>query len=99
VRARSATEIALGWGIAIGSPFIFETTLKDEYCSDIYGAEREERTRVTPQIVELGHVRSVRRECVTRRIGLLSLRCGRCVIGEIDERCDRCVVRLEHAHR
>eukprot|EP00292_Cryptomonas_paramecium_P033590 CAMPEP_0113706148 /NCGR_PEP_ID=MMETSP0038_2-20120614/27553_1 /TAXON_ID=2898 /ORGANISM="Cryptomonas paramecium" /LENGTH=561 /DNA_ID=CAMNT_0000631287 /DNA_START=57 /DNA_END=1742 /DNA_ORIENTATION=- /assembly_acc=CAM_ASM_000170 len=32
-----ATEIALGWGIAIGSPFIFETTLKDEYCSDIYG--------------------------------------------------------------
>ncbi len=34
---RSATEIALGWGIAIGSPFIFETTLKDEYCSDIYG--------------------------------------------------------------
>jgi ketol-acid reductoisomerase len=32
-----ATEIALGWGIAIGSPFIFETTLQDEYKSDIYG--------------------------------------------------------------
>jgi len=32
-----ATDIALGWAIAIGSPFIFETTLKDEYCSDIYG--------------------------------------------------------------
>jgi len=32
-----ATEIALGWGIAIGSPFIFETTLQDEYRSDIYG--------------------------------------------------------------
>jgi len=32
-----ATEIALGWAIAIGSPFVFETTLKDEYCSDIYG--------------------------------------------------------------
>jgi ketol-acid reductoisomerase len=32
-----ATDIALGWGIAIGSPFIFETTLQDEYRSDIYG--------------------------------------------------------------
>ena len=32
-----ATEIALGWAIAIGSPFVFETSLKDEYCSDIYG--------------------------------------------------------------
>eukprot|EP00960_Hanusia_phi_P027257 746720-Hanusia_phi.AAC.2 len=32
-----ATEIALGWAIAIGSPFVFETTLKEEYCSDIYG--------------------------------------------------------------
>eukprot|EP00633_Aureoumbra_lagunensis_P007057 CAMPEP_0197306774 /NCGR_PEP_ID=MMETSP0891-20130614/4004_1 /TAXON_ID=44058 ORGANISM="Aureoumbra lagunensis, Strain CCMP1510" /NCGR_SAMPLE_ID=MMETSP0891 /ASSEMBLY_ACC=CAM_ASM_000534 /LENGTH=533 /DNA_ID=CAMNT_0042789481 /DNA_START=36 /DNA_END=1637 /DNA_ORIENTATION=- len=32
-----ATDIALGWGIAIGSPFMFETTLTDEYKSDIYG--------------------------------------------------------------
>ncbi|KAJ8598359.1 hypothetical protein CTAYLR_003025 [Chrysophaeum taylorii] len=32
-----ATEIALGWGIALGSPFMFETTLTDEYKSDIYG--------------------------------------------------------------
>lgn len=33
----TATEIALGWGIALGSPFMFETTLTDEYKSDIYG--------------------------------------------------------------
>ncbi|KAJ1495005.1 6-phosphogluconate dehydrogenase [Baffinella frigidus] len=32
-----ATDVALGWAIAIGSPFIFETTLTSEYCSDIYG--------------------------------------------------------------
>merc|ERR1712157_218328 len=32
-----ATEIALGWGIAVGSPFMFETSLRSEYCSDIYG--------------------------------------------------------------
>jgi len=32
-----ATEIALGWGIAVGSPFMFETSLRSEYRSDIYG--------------------------------------------------------------
>lgn len=32
-----ATELALGWGVAVGSPFMFETSLKSEYCSDIYG--------------------------------------------------------------
>jgi ketol-acid reductoisomerase len=32
-----ATDLALGWGVAIGSPFMFETTLRSEYCSDIYG--------------------------------------------------------------
>jgi ketol-acid reductoisomerase len=32
-----ATELALGWGIALGSPFLFETSLKSEYCSDIFG--------------------------------------------------------------
>lgn len=32
-----ATDLALGWGIAVGSPFLFETTLRSEYCSDIYG--------------------------------------------------------------
>jgi ketol-acid reductoisomerase len=32
-----ATDLALGWGIAVGSPFMFETSLRSEYCSDIYG--------------------------------------------------------------
>lgn len=32
-----ATEIALAWGIAIGSPFLFKTTMEEEYKSDIYG--------------------------------------------------------------
>jgi ketol-acid reductoisomerase len=33
----AATDIALAWGIAIGSPFLFKTTLSEEYKSDIYG--------------------------------------------------------------
>ena len=33
----NATEIALGWSIALGSPFTFRTTLESEYKSDIYG--------------------------------------------------------------
>jgi ketol-acid reductoisomerase len=32
-----AVERALGWGVGIGAPFIFETTMKDEYVSDIFG--------------------------------------------------------------
>jgi ketol-acid reductoisomerase len=32
-----ATDVALGWSIALGSPFTFVTTLEDEYKSDIYG--------------------------------------------------------------
>lgn len=32
-----ANEVALGWGVALGSPFMFETTLRSEYCSDIFG--------------------------------------------------------------
>lgn len=32
-----ATDVALGWGIGLGSPFMFETTLRSEYKSDIYG--------------------------------------------------------------
>merc|ERR1712032_1353428 len=31
------TDLALGWGIAVGSPFMFETTMRSEYKSDIYG--------------------------------------------------------------
>ncbi len=32
-----ATDVALGWAIAIGAPFIFQTTLRDEYKSDLFG--------------------------------------------------------------
>ena len=33
----NATEIALGWSVAIGAPFYFRTTLESEYKSDIFG--------------------------------------------------------------
>jgi len=36
-KSGKATDLALGWGVALGSPFMFETTLRSEYCSDIYG--------------------------------------------------------------
>jgi len=36
-KSGKALERALGWGIAVGAPFMFETTLRDEYKSDIYG--------------------------------------------------------------
>lgn len=29
--------MALGWSVALGSPFTFVTTLEDEYKSDIFG--------------------------------------------------------------
>lgn len=32
-----ATETALAWAVGIGSPFVFETTMTEEYKSDIYG--------------------------------------------------------------
>jgi ketol-acid reductoisomerase len=32
-----ATDIALGWSVALGSPYTFRTTLESEYKSDIYG--------------------------------------------------------------
>lgn len=32
-----ATDVALGWSVALGSPFTFVTTLEDEYKSDICG--------------------------------------------------------------
>ncbi len=32
-----ATDHALGWSVALGSPFTFQTTMGDEYRSDIFG--------------------------------------------------------------
>lgn len=33
----NAVDVALGWSIAIGSPYTFQTTLESEYKSDIFG--------------------------------------------------------------
>jgi len=33
----NATDIAVGWAVAVGAPFAFCTTLESEYKSDIYG--------------------------------------------------------------
>eukprot|EP00595_Chromulina_sp_UTEXLB2642_P002061 CAMPEP_0196763006 /NCGR_PEP_ID=MMETSP1095-20130614/3211_1 /TAXON_ID=96789 ORGANISM="Chromulina nebulosa, Strain UTEXLB2642" /NCGR_SAMPLE_ID=MMETSP1095 /ASSEMBLY_ACC=CAM_ASM_000446 /LENGTH=503 /DNA_ID=CAMNT_0042115263 /DNA_START=188 /DNA_END=1699 /DNA_ORIENTATION=- len=32
-----ATEVALAWAVGIGSPFVFKTTMTEEFKSDIYG--------------------------------------------------------------
>ncbi|KAK7267325.1 hypothetical protein RIF29_19994 [Crotalaria pallida] len=32
-----ATDVALGWSVALGSHFTFMTTLEQEYKSDIFG--------------------------------------------------------------
>lgn len=32
-----ALDLALGWSVALGSPYTFQTTLESEYKSDIYG--------------------------------------------------------------
>lgn len=34
-----ATDVAIAWAIAIGAPYIFETTLTNEYKSDIFGEQ------------------------------------------------------------
>jgi ketol-acid reductoisomerase len=36
-KSGKATETALAWAVAIGSPFVFKTTMSEEYRSDIYG--------------------------------------------------------------
>ena len=40
-----ATDVALAWSVALGSPFTFATTLEQEYKSDIFG-ERGEPTKL-----------------------------------------------------
>ena len=32
-----ASDLALGWAVAVGAPYIFKTTLRNEFCSDIFG--------------------------------------------------------------
>jgi len=36
-----ATDVALAWSVALGSPFTFATTLEQEYKSDIFGERGE----------------------------------------------------------
>jgi len=38
-----ATDIALAWSVAIGSPYTFQTTLESEFKSDIYGERDSDR--------------------------------------------------------
>ncbi|CAN6706715.1 unnamed protein product [Malus baccata var. baccata] len=41
-----ATDVALGWSVALGSPFTFATTLEQEYKSDIFGEQGKLRGSV-----------------------------------------------------
>jgi hypothetical protein len=62
-----ATDIALGWSVALGSPFSFLTTLTEEYKSDIYG-ERGILLGAVHAIVETLVRRYVRQVCVHNRL-------------------------------
>ena len=53
-----ATDVALGWAVAIGAPFIFETTLESEYRSDIAG-ERAILLGIPHAIAEAVYRRSI----------------------------------------
>src|SRR5262249_39403723 len=54
-----ATDYALGWAVAIGSPFAFHTTLESEYLSDIFG-ERGILLGAVHGIVEVLYRRFIR---------------------------------------
>lgn len=53
-----ATDLALGWAVALGAPFVFETTLESEYKSDIAG-ERAILLGLPHAIAEAGFRRSL----------------------------------------
>ncbi len=55
-----ATDYALGWSVALGSPYTFETTLESEYRSDIFG-ERG---------ILLGAVHGIAESLYARYVGL-----------------------------
>ena len=54
-----ATDYALGWSVALGSPYTFETTLESEYKSDIFG-ERG---------ILLGAVHGIAESLYSRQVG------------------------------
>jgi ketol-acid reductoisomerase len=53
-----ATDVALGWAVALGAPYVFWTTLEDEYCSDIVG-ERAILLGIPHAIAEAVYRRSI----------------------------------------
>lgn len=58
-----ATDVALGWSVALGSPFTFATTLEQEYKSDIFG-ERGKNIFLSALIL------SLKTYCLTSGYGL-----------------------------
>jgi ketol-acid reductoisomerase len=53
-----ATDVALGWAVALGAPFVFETTLESEYRSDVAG-ERAILLAIPHAIAEAGFRRCI----------------------------------------
>ena len=43
-----ATDVALAWSVALGSPFTFATSLEMEYRSDIFGERGKNISLLVP---------------------------------------------------
>ena len=69
-----ATDYALGWAVAIGSPFAFQTTLESEYQSDIFG-ERGILLGAVHGIVEVLYRWFVRQEFLEAEAYISSVEC------------------------
>jgi len=67
-----ATDIALGWAVAIGAPYVFMTTLEDEYRSDIFG-ERGILLGAVHGIVEAVYRYFVMEMCIDERLAFKSV--------------------------
>jgi len=65
-----ATDQALGWAVAIGAPYIFKTTLRHEYRSDIFG-ERGILLGAVHGIVEMLYRRYVLQESMNEEQAFL----------------------------
>ena len=75
-----ATDYALGWSVALGSPYTFETTLESEYKSDIFG-ERG---------ILLGAVHGIVESLYRRFVGQGMSQGGRLPqLGRVDHRADQ----------
>jgi ketol-acid reductoisomerase len=69
-----ATDYALGWSIALGSPYTFATTLESEYKSDIFG-ERGILLGAVHGIVESLYRRSVEHDVAPETAFTSSVEC------------------------